>query len=401
MRLKAGFSMKLKTIGAGLMVIMGLALYSSAAEILNTSKASPKVRIFRTPNGGIQPQVIADRAGVIHMVYLSGPDTASDIYYVRKGKRDAGFSVPIRVNSVPGSAMAVGTVRGAQIALGRDERVHVAWLGSDKAHPRGPGNKTPMLYARLNDNGTAFEPQKNVMQFAVGLDGGGSVAADQYGNVYVVWHGNPDENGESNRRVWVARSRDNGKTFEREVAANPSPTGACGCCGLRAFADKQGTLYILYRAAREAIHRDLTLLVSTDQAKTFGSVNVAPWQLNACPMSTDYIGEVGKNILIAWQTETQVYFATVSPVGPSVSAAVPAPGKAAGRKHPVVTENSEGQILFAWTDETGWKRGGKVAWQVFDQEGRLTDVKGTASDLPAWDLVATFQDSDGNFDLVY
>lgn len=393
--------MRLRTFSAGLMIMSGLALHSSDAEISRTAQTLPQVRIIRTPNGGIQPQVAVDRSGVIHMVYLSGPDTAADIYYVRKGKRDAEFSPPIRVNGVPGSAMAIGTVRGAQIALGRGGRVHVAWLGSSTAQPRGPGNKSPMLYARLNDAGSAFEPQKNVMQFAAGLDGGGSVAADHSGNVYVVWHGNPDENGEINRRVWVARSRDDGRTFEREVAANPSPTGACGCCGLRAFADPNGTLYILYRAAREAIHRDMTLLVSTDQAKTFSSVDVAPWALNACPMSTDYIGEAGKNILIAWQTETQVYYATVSTMGPRVSAAVPAPGPAADRKHPVVIGNSEGQILFAWTDGTGWKRGGTVAWQVFDKEGRPTNVKGTAPDLPVWDLVAAFQDPSGDFNIIY
>jgi DNA-binding beta-propeller fold protein YncE len=43
-----------------------------------------------------------------------------------------------------------------------------------------------MLYARLDDAGTAFEPQRNLIQVAAGLDGGGSVAADQAGNVYVA-----------------------------------------------------------------------------------------------------------------------------------------------------------------------------------------------------------------------
>jgi hypothetical protein len=397
----AGFSMKSKAFGIGLVVLTGLALFSLAADIPQPSKTLPEVKIIRTPDGGLQPQVAVDHTGVIHMVYLSGPDGASDIYYVRKGPRDSAFSAPIQVNSVPGSAMAVGTVRGAQIAVGRGGRVHVAWIGSAKAQPRGPGNKTPMLYARLNDSGTAFEPQRNVMQFAVGLDGGGSVAADQSGNVYVVWHGNPDENGETNRQVWVARSRDQGKTFEREVAANHDPTGACGCCGLRAFADGHGTLYILYRAAREAIHRDMTLLVSTDQARTFKSDDVAPWELNACPMSTDYISEAGKNTLIAWQTEAQVYFATVAGYGQKLSAPISALGTGSNRKHPVVIGNSEGQVLLAWTDGTGWKRGGTVAWQVFDKEGRPTEVKGSAPDLPVWDSIAAFQDATGGFNIIY
>jgi hypothetical protein len=40
-----------------------------------------------------------------------------------------------------------------------------------------------MLYTRLNDSGQAFEPQRNVLLFAEGLDGGGSVAANNLGNV--------------------------------------------------------------------------------------------------------------------------------------------------------------------------------------------------------------------------
>ncbi|HEV2349146.1 MAG TPA: sialidase family protein [Terriglobia bacterium] len=390
-----------KSCRTWLRVTLGLALCPVGATIPRPPNASPQVRIIRTPNGGIQPQVAVDRAGVIHMVYLTGPETASDIYYVQKGPHETGFSQPIRVNSVPGSAMSIGTVRGAQIAAGRGGRVYVAWLGSDKAMPRGPGNKTPMLFSRLNDAGTAFEPQKNVMQFAVGLDGGGSVAADQSGNVYVVWHGNPDENGETNRRVWVARSRDEGKTFEREIAASRLSAGACGCCGLRAFADNRGTLYILYRAAREGIHRDTTLLVSTDQAKTFKSEDVAPWELKACPMSTNYISEAGRETLIAWQTETQVYFAAVSRRGLKVSAPVPAPGKGIGRQHPVVIGNSKGQVLFAWTDGTGWRRGGTIGWQVFDEKRGLTLARGTATDLPVWDSVAAFQDAGGGFYIIY
>src|SRR5204862_6576812 len=141
----------------------------------HTVQEQPKIEIIRVPDSGIQPQVALDREGLVHMVFLKGRDDASDIYYVRKGPRDSGFSKPIRVNNVPGSATAVGSVRGAQIAVGRAGQVYVAWIGSNQATPRGPGNKTPMLFARLNNERTAFEPQKNVMQFAVGLDGGGSV----------------------------------------------------------------------------------------------------------------------------------------------------------------------------------------------------------------------------------
>jgi hypothetical protein len=64
------------------------------------------------------------------------------------------------------------------------------------------------LAVSLSAAGTAFEPQRNVMRIAAGLDGGGSVAADGAGDVSVTWRA-PDlhSQGEENRRVWVARSR--------------------------------------------------------------------------------------------------------------------------------------------------------------------------------------------------
>ena len=81
--------------------------------------------------------------------------------------------------------------------------MHVAWNGSGKVKtPVG----SPMLYARLNDAGTAFEEQRNLMRHTSILDGGGTVATDAAGNVYVAWHASQagGEPGEGNRRVWVA-----------------------------------------------------------------------------------------------------------------------------------------------------------------------------------------------------
>src|SRR6185295_15781422 len=117
--------------------------------------------------------------------------------------------------------IAVGTIRGAQLALGRNGLVHVACNGSGvQKSERG----SPMLYARLNAARTAFEPQRNLMTSTMNLDGGGSVAADAAGNVFVVWHGASVEGpkGEQNRSVYLALSTDDGKTFAAERKVNPT-----------------------------------------------------------------------------------------------------------------------------------------------------------------------------------
>jgi len=362
----------------------------------------PRVTVLRTPQGGIQPQVAVDARGVLHLLYFKGDPSCGDIYYARKAPGAAEFSDPIRVNSQSGCAIAMGSVRGPQLALGRNGRVHVAWMA---AHPEGPERAAPMLYTRLNDTKSAFEPERNVMQFATGLDGGASVAADKFGNVYVVWHANPQHNGEAHRRVWVAWSSDEGKTFAREIPADPfieqEPTGACGCCGMRALTDEGGTLYIFYRAATNEIHRDTVLLVSRDYGRHFVAEWVAKWELNACPMSTDFISRTRLNTLIAWETAGQVFYARVAPGGDKISEAVAPPGPGGDRKHPVVVSNARGEILLAWTDGTAWQRGGSVAWQVFDEGGRPLSQKGNLPGLPVWDLVAAFAGTDGRFTILY
>ncbi len=161
---------------------------------------------------------VADQTGVMHLIYFKGEPAGGDLFYGRSKPGTTEFSEPIRVNSQPGSAVAMGTIRGGQIALGRDGRIHVAWNGSQRAAPPNPIKGRPMLYARLDEQRDAFEPQRNLMQRSFYLDGGGSIGADNDGNVYVAWHATSTDapQGEAGRRLWVTRSR---ATMERRSPA--------------------------------------------------------------------------------------------------------------------------------------------------------------------------------------
>src|SRR5437867_5133187 len=178
-----------------------LSLGLSAAE-------STRVKLVRTPESGIQPQAVVDGRGVVHLIYYKGEGSGGDIFYVRQEPGQEAFSKPIQVNSQPKSAMAAGTIRGAQLAVGKNGRVHVAWNGhapsshasGHAAAPHSPEGhestghapdghvpsshsssghaseqpawmKAPMLYTRLNDAGTAFERERDVITVAHGLDG--------------------------------------------------------------------------------------------------------------------------------------------------------------------------------------------------------------------------------------
>jgi hypothetical protein len=362
------------------------------------------VTLIHTPAGGIQPQIV-ERDGVLHMVYFSGDPEHGDLNYVRSRDFGRTFSPPLRVNSQPGSSIAIGNMRGAQLAVGRNGRIHVAWYGSNTASPRGSANQGPMLYARMNDAGTAFEPERNVISSAWGMDGG-TLAADKLGNVYVFWHAPiPGRTGEENRRVWMARSSDDGKTFGSNVLAFDNSVGACGCCGMRAFAGADNAVHVLFRSAFENVHRDMYLLTSTDQGRTFRGADIAQWNIGACVMSTEAFLQTASGLMTAWETEKQVYFGRVSPGSDGKPDSVPtpigAPGVGANRKYPVLAANTRGDTLLGWTENMAWKKGGTVEWQVYDRDLKPTGVSGKADGVPVWSLVAAFAKPDGSFVVVY
>jgi hypothetical protein len=351
-----------------------------------------------------------DPGGVLHLVYYVGDAGRGDVFYVQSKDGGKSFSAPIRVNSQEGSAIAAGTIRGAQMAIGKAGRVHVAWNGSNQASPKGPVNTdsgepgAPMLYARMDDSGRAFEPQRNVMLRSFGLDGGGSVAAGGDGSVYVAWHaigtseakGGP-EAGERRRRVWIAKSIDDGRSFSPERPGWPRSTGACGCCGMKIHAAQSGTVAALYRSATESVHRDIYSLLSRDRGENFSGRLVDRWSIDACPMSSMDIAESGDELLGAWETAGQVYWGRLDGTGERIAA----PGDGSGRKHPRLAVNRRGEVLLAWTEGTGWKKGGSLAWQLYDRAGRPVGEKQEAAGIPTWSFAAPVAAADGSFSILY
>jgi len=357
----------------------------------------PRVALQRVPDGGLQPQVVTDHSGIVHLVYYTGDASAGDLWYIHSTA--GGFTQPVRVNSVAGAAVATGNIRGPRMAIGRNGRVYVAWNGSDKT---GPAMRAPMLFTRLNDAGTAFEPERNLIHQAWVIDGGGGIAADRDGRVYVFWHAPlPGTEGEENRRVWMARSDDDGLTFAAERVVGGNAVGACGCCSLNAATDAQGDVYVLFRGAHGGVHRDMNLLVSRDHGETFSASDISKWDVGYCVMSSEAFAQARTGVIAAWETEKQIHFAPVTPASGVAGDWTPAPDNTANRKYPTLAVNPAGEILLAWTEGMGWKKGGSLHWQLFRSNGAPDGPQGQAPGVPAWSLVAAYARPDGGFTIVY
>lgn len=390
----------MRTFLLALSICLSMLLVASAADRngrhvsakLSATSVAPTVTVAALPAGGIQPQAAIDGHGVIHVVYFTGKPAGGDLYYVKLKADGRPTSTPVRVNTIAGSALATGSVRGAQMSLGRNGRIHVAWHGSGPAANK-PGSDVPVWYTRSAD-GTTFEPQRVVSGDSRGLDGG-SVAADRSGHVAVVWHALGTAPGEDHRTVYLARSSDDGATFAVASPATTVPVGACGCCGLRATFDRDGILHVLYRAATDGNHRDTTWLMVRGTASQ-QPIRVHPWELESCPMTTFALAETPDGLVAAWETAQQIYTATLTPSTRTIGEISAMPG-AGIRKHPSVAVNQAGDTLTAWTEGTGWNRGGTVAWRLTNRSRVELAADATAGPVPVWGLVQAIALTDGSF----
>ena len=373
-------------------IIVPVALALSVA-----SGTTPRVVVVQTPSEGIQPQAAIDGDGVLHLLYFKGDPAHGDLYYTVRRTGQRAFSPPIRVNSEPASVLAVGSIRGGQLALGRNGWIHVAWHSSPSVK-NGVMQPAPMRYSRMGPAaGGTFEPQRAIGQHEKGMDGD-SIAADSHGRVYIVWHAAGAVEGEAHRRVYVATSRDDGEHFDPDQAITDA-SGACGCCGLRAAIDNRDRLNVLYRAATNDVHRDATWVSLTSDGAS-PPVRLQEWELRACPMSLFALANDGGRLFAAWETAQQIYSATLDPDHMTASAPVATEGTGV-RRLPSVAVNREGDRLIAWTEGTAWARGGTLAWELRDRRGRVLASASEAGVVPMWGLVAAVAMPDGSFEILH
>lgn len=353
--------------------------------LLPLSASGAEVRLERVPENGLQPQIVTTSDGTLHLVYLIGEPRGCNVRHVTKKRGATAWSAPHTVNNIPDTAVAAGTIRGAQIAVGKDDSLHVVWNG-----PGGKQQPSPLLYSRSLDHGLTFEPQHDLRADTQALDGGASVAASTKGEVFVIWHGAPADatHDEINRRVYVLKSTDNGKTFSAPKIANADDPGVCACCSLKAFVAPSGELHTLYRAARTKSQRDIVLMTSRDGGESFQHRNVGPWVVNMCPMSSASVISAGSKTRAAWESEGKVFTSLLDATSDAIAVS-----EDKGR-HPSLAINSKGETLVSWSVGTGWQKGGQLAWLVLDSSGKPTSNRGMKPGVPVWGFTAAYAEGD-------
>ena len=363
--------------------------------------APPEVSTLPLPEGYIQPKIAVSPHGTVHLICYKGDPANGDIYYGTISPEGESFSSFIQVNNIPGTAIAAGTIRGAQLAVGKDETVHVLWNGSGKSTIQQDDSTrvTPLLYTRKRADEKEFEPSRNIITKAWGLDGGSALTADEEGNVYIAWHAPvPGSKGEKFRRVWLASSRDMGQTFEEEKIVSDTTHGVCGCCGLQIHTQDEN-IYVLYRNVKDTTSRDMQLVSLSKKGTVMNERTLDEWPINGCPMSSAAIASGSTGTFGAWETGGLIRYCML---GNQLKTTVLSPqSQEDGSRHPSMAIGDDHYTLLTWSEGTGWNRGGGVAWEITHPDNKLSRSGKMRESVPVWSFPSGFFVPEKGFTIVY
>jgi hypothetical protein len=243
--------------------IDGGATFSEAVNLSNSKAGDGKGRISKNGwhNGSLDLVLTRDGVLVAAWTEYEGP-----LWVSRSEDGGATFSKPERVAG-GGEAKPA---RAPALAVSRDNVVYVAWtLGED--------NAADIRVASSHDNGRTFSEPTVVAQ-TKGYSDAPKLVVGKDRTVHLV-HAESFGGPADPSRVVYTRSRDQGRTFERERELSRTPQSGAASAGFPALGlDDSDNLYVLWDVHPHWPEhaRGLAISCSCDTGMTFSEPTMVP-----------------------------------------------------------------------------------------------------------------------------
>ena len=274
------------------------------------------------------------------------------------------------------------------VALGPDNQIYIVWV--DCRNDPTCETNTDIYFARSTDGGQSFDPAVLVGDDETFFANAPKIAADNSGNIYVVWHDNRTGNSWD---VYLSKSADGGGSFLPSVRVNNHVSSAYQYEPDLAV-DSSGNIYVswnryYYDADLEQWDYDVVMAKSTNRGATFGThVKVndgSDWQYK----SSIKVGGSG-NVYVTWTDRrnggiSDVYFAKSTDGGDSFSANVQVNHYTEqSQGYPEMALDEDEVIYIVWNDSRNlYKKNGRDVFMArsldkgdsFEPEIKINDAK--------------------------
>lgn len=274
------------------------------------------------------------------------------VYFAKSEDQGQSFGESIKVNDVPG-ALGI-TVRGVAITSYGEKDVYVAW--EDTRNVDGPTGED-IYFAKSVDSGESFEAnvrvsddEERATQFVVSLD------ADDEGNIYIAWQDTRDR-PEDYYEVYFSKSTDGGFSFSPNLRIS-DVEGFVYSGHPSIAADSFGNVYIVWQDDRNPSQGyDIYMAKSTDGGESFGdNVIIGEDLADMSQVDPDVAVNSFGDIYVVWQGwsdgDNDIYSAFSTDGGETFRKSIKVNDHDGGHQHhPRIAVDQEGIPHVVWKDE--------------------------------------------------
>ncbi len=329
-------------------------------------------RTVRDGSGPVSPPAIRfDGAGALHVAWFEKQGVSGTVNVLPIGPGGQPRSLPVQVN--PDGAGPDALHQPPGLVTGPDREVYVTWSVPQKT--AGALFASDLYLARSTDGGRTFERPVLVNDDGLAISHSfEDVSADADGRVYLAWLDGRarDKSGVS---AVFACSPDKGATIGKNIIIDEM---ACPCCRPAIATAPDGSLWVAWRKTFPGNVRDIVVARSADKGATFSRpmlVRKDGWVFDACPHRGPSIAfDRQGRMYVGWYTEgtdeqPRIYLATSDDRGRTFSEPVSLHTSTTSLPdHLRMAVHPDGAVIAVWEEATGVRK--RVVMRVSEDRGR-------------------------------
>ncbi|MBI5180689.1 MAG: exo-alpha-sialidase [Nitrospirae bacterium] len=336
-------------------VFLMLVFFLYAAEALAEITFEPPVKIndsasqtnfLDTYSSG--QHSIAVNKGNIAIVWNDSRNGNNDVFFSFSSDDGKTFSRNTRVNDDKGDS---NQWYGA-VALDKNSTAYAVWEDDRDG-------KSRIYFAKREAKKDSFTmnipvvSDKNIEQF------GPAIAVNKKSEIYIAWH----DNRNGNNDIFIAKSRDSGKSFEKPVRVDDTGNNQNDQIYPTIAVDNKNNVYIAWYDYRHE-NSDIYFAKSNDNGKTFSKnikVNFGEDERGKTGQNSPSIGrDSNGNIYLTWEdkrnskTGSDVYFSRLAEKGDEFEKNIhidDEDAESSSQNYPSIAVNEKGLIVIAWDDD--------------------------------------------------